>query len=244
MSTNWLTLEKNRGYVIAGIGGIVGFIAFFLPYYTVSYLGFGGSISGSSVSWMWLAELATILVIAVSALLIFRNNAFGLRNMPVEKQVTYGRYAIIGGAVLALLLHILFAIDAGSVSGYNFSGTGISAGLGFGFFVAIVAIIAMIVGGVLALRSPVPAYAATSYQQPQYPQTQYPPYQQSYPAPDQQQPQYPPYQGQYPQQGYQQQPPQQGYAQPQQPQYPQQYPPQYPQQPQQPPQNPPQQSQW
>lgn len=228
MNMDVLKLEKNRGYVIAGIAGIIGLIAFFLPYITVSFLGVSESVGGSSGGWVWFEEIGALVVAAASAILIFRNNAFGLSNMPVVKQIQYGRYAIIGGAVLALLIHLLFALDFHSVVGGVGDFSGVS--LGFGFWVFLLTAIAMVVGGVLALRSPIPVEVATAMpgaqaSQPwQYPQqqTQYPPYQQPYSQPGlPQNPQ------QYQQPSYPQAiPPQQPYQQPG-------YPPQQPQQPQQ-----------
>lgn len=224
MNMDVLKLEKNRGYVIAGIAGIIGLIAFFLPYITVSFLGVSESVGGSSGGWVWFEEIGALVVAAASAILIFRNNAFGLSNMPLVKQIQYGRYAIIGGAGLALLIHLLFALDFHSVVGGVGDFSGVS--LGFGFWVFLLAAIAMVVGGVLALRSPIPVEVATAMpgaqaSQPwQYPQqqTQYPPYQQ---------PGYPQNPQQYQQPSYPQAiPPQQPYQQPG-------YPPQQPQQPQQ-----------
>jgi len=238
MNMDMLKQEKNRGYVIAGIAAIVGFIAFFLPYVSASYLTFSASASGASGGWLWFEEIAALVAIAAAAVLIFRNNAFGLTNMPVEKQIQYGRYVLLGAGVLALLIHLLFLIDYQSSVGDNLGGvtTGLSVGLGFGYWVFMLAAIAMIVGAVMALRSSIPAagmaqtYGQYGQQYPPQP-TQYPPYQQPYPPADQQQA-YPPYQ--QPQQPYQV-PPQQYPAQPQQPyqyppQQPQQYPPAQPQQ--------------
>lgn len=256
MNMDLLKQEKNRGYVIAGGAGIIALIAFFLPYVTASFLGYSASASGSNGGWLWLEEIGALVVVVAAAMLLFRNNAFGLSNMPVEKQILYGRYAIIGGAVLALLLHLLFAINVHSAIGDVGTTAGVSVGLGFGWWLFLLAAIAMGVGGVLALRSPV--QAATSYppyQQPYNPQyppyqaPQYPPYQQpqqgqtpfpTYSQSDQQPSQYPPYQqGQAPQY-----PPYQPNQAEQPQQYPQQYPPtqaaQPPQYPPQQPQNPPQ----
>jgi len=237
MNMDMLKQEKNRGYVIAGGAAIIAFIAFFLPYVSASYLLYSYSASGTAGGWLWLEEIAAVVVIAVSAMLLLRSNAFGLTNMPVEKQIQYGRYTLIGAGGLALLLHLIFLLQYQSeVGGLGGVTSGISVGLGFGYWLFLIAAIGMVVGGVLALRSPIPA-AGMGQTYGQYPQsTQYPPYQQSYPPVDQQQSQYPPYQ--QPQQPYQYP------AQPQQPYQapPQQYPPtemQQPPQQQQP--NPPQQ---
>src|SRR5579859_7219604 len=111
MNVDLLKQQQNRGYVIAGGAAIIAFIAFFLPYVTASYLGFSNSASGTSGGWLWIEELAAIAVIGVAAVLLFRNNAFGLSNMSVEKQVRYGRFTLIGAGALALLIHLLFLIS-------------------------------------------------------------------------------------------------------------------------------------
>lgn len=234
MNVDLLKQQQNRGYVIAGGAAIIAFIAFFLPYVTASYLGVSASASGTSGGWLWFEEIGAVVAIAVSAVLIFRNNAFGLTNMPVEKQIKYGRYTLLGAGIVALLLHLLFLLGyQGEVGGGGLGAiaSGLSFGLGFGWFLFLLASIGMVVGAVMAYRQPINAYAATQAQYGQYGQpyagqsTQYPPYQQQYPTADQQQP----YQSapQYPGQQYPSQ--QQPYQQP-----PQQYPgQQYPQQPQQ-----------
>lgn len=252
MNVDLLKQQQNRGYVIAGGAAIIAFIAFFLPYVTASYLGISASASGTSGGWLWFEEIGAVVAIAVAAVLIFRNNAFGLTNMPVEKQVRYGRITLLGAGILALLLHLLFLLGYQNEVGGGLGTitTGLSFGLGFGWFLFLLASIGMVVGAVMAYRQPIAAYTASQPQYGQYGQqypgqpTQYPPYQQPYPTTDQQQQQYPPYQSapqQYPAQQYPPQPPQ-----PQQPYPPQQYPAQPQQYPptemQQPPQQyPPQQ---
>lgn len=219
MNVDLLKQQQNRGYVIAGGAAIIAFIAFFLPYAGVAFI----SVSGASLGWVWLEEIGAIVVMAVSAILVFRNNAFGMTNTPIDKQIKYGRYALLGGGALALLIHLLFLIGfQGSILG------SIGVGLGFGWFLFLLAAIGMVVGAVMAYRQPIAAYPA-SQQYGQYGQqypgqsTQYPPYQQPYSTTDQQQ--YPPYQSAPPQQyPAQQYPPQPQQPYPQQPQ-PQQYPP-------------------
>lgn len=244
MNMDLLKQQQNRGYVIAGGAAIIAFIAYFLPYISVSYLGTGASVSGATIgSWLWFEFLGVLVAIAVAAVLVFRNKAFGLSTMPVEKQIKYGRYALIGAGALALLIHLLFLLSYQSNVGSSLIGatTGFSVGLGFGWFLFLLAAIGMVVGAVMAMRQPLAAYAASQPQYGQYGQsypgqsTQYPPYQQPYSTPDQ--PQYPPYQA--PQQYPPQFPPQQypGQQYPPQPQQPYQQPPQYP--PSQPQQYPP-----
>src|SRR5438270_8893465 len=97
MNMNTLTEERNRGYLIAGIAGIVAFIAFFLPYYGVS-AGIFGTFSVNAVQFgglLWLVFILILLSIAVSALLIFRGNTpspFGLTGQSAANQIRYGVY--------------------------------------------------------------------------------------------------------------------------------------------------------
>ena len=135
MNVDLLKQQQNRGYVIAGGAAIIAFIAFFLPYVTASYLGISASASGASGGWLWFEEIAAIVSIGVAAVLIFRNNAFGLTNMPVEKQVRYGRITLLVAAVLALVLHFLFLLGYQSEVGGGL-GT-IGAGFSFGLGVAV-----------------------------------------------------------------------------------------------------------
>ncbi|HEV2580550.1 MAG TPA: hypothetical protein VGT44_06820 [Ktedonobacteraceae bacterium] len=251
MSMNWFKQEKNRGYVIAGIGGIVGFIAFYLPYvsYSTTSSSGGFSINGAVSGLIGFSLLITNLVVAVAAVLIFSSTAFGLTTMSYDKQVTYGKYGIVGGGALVLLLHLIFALGDHSFSVFGVSlssANGVNSVLSFGFWLAILASLAMIAGGILAIRPSILSRSASPYPQP-YAQ----PYQQPYPTADQPTP-YPSYQGPYPPQSdYLQQYPQPGYPQTgnaptemsqqnyQQPGYPQQSAPLSQQNYQQPPVNPP-----
>ena len=236
--------QRYRGYVIAGIGGIVAFIAFFLPYVSVSAVIISISVSGSQIGgWLWFEFLAALVAIAIPLVLIYRNNAFGLTNMPIEKQIRYGIFTLIGAGAVGLLIELIAAINLHSAlsgtTGVDPASIGVSVNLSIGYWLYLLASIAIVVGGVMAYRTMPALIAGQSWQYPSA--TQYPPYGQQYPGPSTQYPPYqsadqtpyPSYPGQYPQadqQQYQpteyQQPPypQQQYPQQQYPQ--QQYPPQ------------------
>lgn len=213
MNMTVLTEERNRGYLIAGIAGIVAFISFFLPYYSVS-AGFSSSFSGSfSVNasqvggLLWLVFILILVSIAVSALLIFRGNtpsSLGLTGTSTANQVRYGAYALIGAGGLGALFLLL---RTGGID-YGTSADGISAGPALGFWLLLITMIAVAVGGVLAMRTTaiVPSSQAFPPSQPrpsvQSPQQQWPSQQQSTQYPPSQ---YPPSQPQQP--TSQQQPP-------------------------------------
>lgn len=222
--------EKNRGYIIAGIGGIVGVIAFYLPFVTYTSTTSGTSITAASsqsysvggafFGLISVSFLITTLVVAIAAILLLSPSPFGATNLSQEKQLQYGNYAIVGGGALVLLFHIIFAFgDHGfTLFGSTISSatTGISTSLSIGFWLFLLASLAMIAGGVLALRPNLLSRGAGAgaYQQP-YQQPYQPPYttadQQPYAYPPVDQQPYSSYQGQYPpQQGYPQQYPQQG----------------------------------
>lgn len=192
---NALKEESNRGYVIAGIGGIVAFIAFFLPYVSVSVYtsGYGISFSGSTIGGgLYFEILAALAAIAIALVLIYSKNAFGLTNMPPDKQIRAGIFTIIGVGIVGVLCELILAINHNSIDGIDL--TIYAVGLSIGWWLYLLSAIAIIVGGVMALRNPQALVPRTW----QYPAAQYP-YNQPYPP---QSAQYPPYpttgQSQYP----------------------------------------------
>ncbi len=126
-----LKLQKNRGYVIAGMGVIVAFIAFFLPYVSTPVAAL--SLSGSQVTQfqglLWLELLVAIAAIVVAALLIYRSNPFGMATTPVEKQIRWGIYGLIGAGALGVLMQIIFAIGLNSISFMGVSITSVGVGI-------------------------------------------------------------------------------------------------------------------
>src|SRR5713226_8178045 len=199
---NKLKEEKNRGYVIAGIAGVVAFISFFLPYVTAS-----GIVYGSGASWtgstmgggLYFEFLASLVAVAVPLVLIYRNNAFGLPNMPLDRQVRYGIFILLGAGIVGLLSELIVAVNHNNINGLDLTGSDVA--LSIGWWLYLFSAIAIIVGGVIALRN-LQALAPRTWQ---YPAAQYP-YNQPYPPQSAQyhpysttgQPQYPPYSPQYP----------------------------------------------
>jgi hypothetical protein len=199
---NTLKEERNRGYVIAGIGGIVAFIAFFLPYVSTSAItsGYGLSWSGSTIGGgLYFELLAALAAIAIPLVLIYSKKVFGLTNMPPDKQIRAGIFTLIGVGIVGVLCELILAINHNNIDGFDL--TIYAVGLGIGWWLYLLSAIAIVVGGVVALRNP-QALAPQTWQYPaaQYPYNQpYPPQSAQYPPyPTTGQSQYPPYTPQYP----------------------------------------------
>jgi hypothetical protein len=193
---NTLKEERNRGYVVAGIGGVVAFIAFFLPYVTATDVTTGNGISwsGSTIGGgLYFELLAAMLVIAVVLVLIYSKNVFGLTNMPPDKQIRAGILTMIGAGILGGLCELILAANHNTIAGYDLTMTIYAVGLSIGWWLYLLSMIAIIVGSVMALRNP-QALVAREWQ---YPANHYP-YNSPYPTTSQ----YPPYsttgQSQYP----------------------------------------------
>lgn len=181
--------QRYRGLVIAGIAGIVAFIAFFLPYLTYSQIiSLNGSQAAGYNGLVWIELLIAIVAIVIPALLIYRNNPLGSATTPVEKQIRWGVYGLLGVGALGVLAQIIFAITVNSFTVLGVPITSLGVGYGFGFWLYLLAAIAIIVGGVMAYRTMPALIAGQSWQYPS--STQYPPYGQQYPSSTQ----YPPYQ--------------------------------------------------
>jgi hypothetical protein len=162
-----LTQQKNRGYLVAGIGASVALLAFlFLPYISYSVGPFGGSISGTQVAgyqgFIWFEALLPLAAIALASLLVFRNNPFGMTATSIATQIRWGVYSVLGVGALSLLLHIILAFNANgsiqAVTGNPLLGSFISVGFGLGYWLYLLAAIAIIVGAILTLRMPMSTF--------------------------------------------------------------------------------------
>jgi hypothetical protein len=238
MNPNPLVDPRNRNYLIAGVGGAVAVISFFLPFATYTITGYSsGAIPGSGIGILWLFELLQMAVVAASALLIYRPyNPFGLMTVPLAKQARWVAFGFIGAGALGFLVTLLNLVNySAQFSGYSayYGAATVSTGWGIGAILFMLGSAATAVAGTLLVMNKSIGTGAANYvgqspyqsnpyaqgQPPQYPPTNY---QGGYP-PQQQPSQYPPQTTQppYAQPEY---PPQTPYP-PQQQQQPPQYPP-------------------
>lgn len=164
-----LAQQKNRGYLVAGISAIVALLAFlFLPYISYSVGPFGGSISGTQIAdsqgLAWFEALLPLAAIILAALLVYRNNPFGMTTTPITTQIRWGVYSLLGVGALSLLVHIILAFNANgslqAVTGNPLLGSIISVGYSLGYWLYLLAAVAIIVGAVLTLRMPISSFEA------------------------------------------------------------------------------------
>jgi hypothetical protein len=143
--------------LVIAAGSLVLLVSLFLNWISVSCsgpycAGAGGGASGFR-GWGWLSFLA---VIGVAGLLVARRLLAGkveLPALPASDSVLY-----MAGGGLEILGCLLFWVEYHN--DFVSSGAGIvsiSSGLGFGWFVALLAGVATLVGGYLTTRNPQPA---------------------------------------------------------------------------------------
>ena len=163
-----LTLEKNRGYLIAGIGAIVALFAFiFLPILSISsassFFSITSNSSGQSSSLLnvsdiaqyqisiWIEGLAAVTAITIAALIAFRPVPFSMlkTTAPLEIQIRWGNYLLILAGIFGVLTPLLITLTLDS-----FAKTfGANASFASGGWLCLLGMIAVVVGGVLALRA-------------------------------------------------------------------------------------------
>ncbi len=257
-----LKSEKNRGYLIAGIGAFVALFAFlYLPFVSLSSTGSSTSFPMTTTltahyqGGIWFEGILALAILVLTCLLLFRTNPFGSATTPVVNQIRGGIYGLGGGAILGILVQFIISQSVGSSfqSAIGNTSSTVSAGYDYGSWLYLLGMIAVIVGSVMAYRSSgfIASTPGASAYQAQPPSMPYAvpgssPYDSSYPssAPQGSVPPYPqnvqpssPYEAQSPAASWQQQ----NTGTPPQYQVPGQQPPQYQVPNQQPPQGPPQQ---
>src|SRR5579863_7392224 len=115
-----LTLEKNRGYLVAGIGAIVALFAFiFLPILSISSASSIFSVTSTSSGnssllnvsdiaqyqiSIWIEGLAAVTAITIAALIAFRPVPFSMlrTTAPIEIQTRWGNYLLILAGIFGI----------------------------------------------------------------------------------------------------------------------------------------------
>ncbi|HVB23970.1 MAG TPA: hypothetical protein VNG51_18685 [Ktedonobacteraceae bacterium] len=171
-----LTLEKNRGYLIAGIGAIVALFAFmFLPFISVASVSGGqatllnvSDITQEQIS-IWMEFLAAVTAITIVALITFRPVPFSMlkTTAPIEIQIQWGNYLLILAGIFGVITPLIATFTLASLTNYS---PVTSVSLASGSWLSLLGMVAVVIGGVLALRTinKVPQHIAGMY-------TQYPP---------------------------------------------------------------------
>ncbi len=153
--------KLTNGEALVSGGAVVGLIASFLPWYSLSYSCSGSSFCGglnTSISvngffhgWGFLYSLAVIVAIAYAAARMFA--AASIPPLPMQDWMIF---TVLGCVMLAgsIMFWLLDIGGAGSASGFGYS-----AGPGFGLFIAILSAAAVAAGGFLKKADPQPATA-------------------------------------------------------------------------------------
>ncbi len=130
----------------AGIGaGLLAFIVSFFPWYSVSYAGFGESISAWNTGiGAWLP----ILMLMAAAVLIALPH-FGVQ----VARVPLIWLSLAAAAVVIIVLRWVTLPDDGGLGTGLLTDSGLEAGAGFGLFVGLVVAIASGVAAFLAFRA-------------------------------------------------------------------------------------------
>ena len=124
---------------VAGIGGLILFISIWLDWYKVGFggvPGFGGSVGVSGMTATKLTLIIFLLALVAIAVVVLRVVEVDLDAIPVPMSVVV--MACGGISLLIVILRILI------------KQTGL--GLSYGIFVALIAAVAVTVGGVLMQR--------------------------------------------------------------------------------------------
>jgi hypothetical protein len=150
----------SNGELILGAGLVVALINWFIPWwwtYSFTYSGIGGintsgGASGFSDGWGWLGFIVLLALIALFAL-----RAFAPQVLPALPFADYLIYAV--GGVVILLIAVLFLTYANG----SYSGPGYSEGISIGFFLGLIAAVAIAVGGWLKKSDAQPATAPMNF---------------------------------------------------------------------------------
>jgi hypothetical protein len=135
--------SQKYGHFIAAGGMVLALISFFLiPFMTMTLTvpnlnplapqsstvqssseTFSALQSASFQGFVWLDALLAAGILLLALLLAFSHNPFGTSRIPLNKQIQWGIYAIIGASVLSLLVQffVMRTVPGSFVSMYTFS---------------------------------------------------------------------------------------------------------------------------
>lgn len=123
--------SRKQGSLAAGIGALIGIIAFLLlPYITFTVtiadtqfsspqteyasITAGTGLVSVYAGLVWGDALLAIAVLVLAALLLTRDAPFGASTIPVETQVRRASYAVIILGIVAIAYHFLFIASIGN----------------------------------------------------------------------------------------------------------------------------------
>jgi hypothetical protein len=159
----------SRNQWLLGGGALVALIAVFFPWYGVSYsysgpvgggISGGGSTSGFT-SWGILFFLAALVLVVFAAIRLFGGASVKLPALPMEDWMI----SLILCAVM-IVAALLYFLTANGGSSYSGIGGSVSAGVSWGWFVAVIATIIAAIGAFLNKSAPQPVTAPLNYGAP------------------------------------------------------------------------------
>jgi hypothetical protein len=157
------TAKRNTGFLIAGVGGFVGLIAFFLlPYVN---LGFFGSLTGSQLASvnnqliqgmgaLWLEPLVSLAIIGMAVYPVVKD-----QKQELSKQTIRGLAVTLlcVASLVLLILLIRLGVDsqppAGISSDSGYSGPTIASLYGSGMWTYFIAMVAVLVGSIVQINA-------------------------------------------------------------------------------------------
>jgi hypothetical protein len=159
----------SRNQWLLGGGALIALIAVFFPWYGVSYSCSGpycgGLNGGASTSgfygWGILFFLAALVLVIFAAIRLFGGASVKLPALPMEDWMI--SLILVAVMIVSALLYFLTTNSGGSYSGV---GGSVSAGVSWGWYVALIATIVAGVGAFLNKSAPQPATAPLNYGAP------------------------------------------------------------------------------
>jgi zinc-ribbon domain len=159
--------DRKAGFIIAGIGAIVGIVSFFLmPYLSYGFITatgqqlaslgyqFGNQYNSSysssnpqfnALELLWLLPVVAGIIILIAGVQLFRSNETG-KKASASWLIALATVAILG--LLGAYIYLTIQIQSSTTSSVSLTSV-----IGSGIWIYIIAMVAVIVGGILQIRS-------------------------------------------------------------------------------------------